>query len=73
VTRLPVVLRTKKEGWLVIDPELTTVRRIALTWEDQLHQRVGPDFITKGMNSGAFKRLDPSSGELTTIWPPATR
>ncbi|NOT28926.1 MAG: hypothetical protein HOP15_00600 [Planctomycetes bacterium] len=68
----PILLRTKHGEWLVIDPELTEVRRLAVPETMQMRRRVGADaFIVKDWNSGALSRLNLASGALTRLWPPA--
>lgn len=67
----PILLRTKHGKWLVIDAELTEVRRLEAPETMQLRRGVGADtFIVKDWNTGALFRLELSSGALTRLWPP---
>jgi len=68
----PIVLCTMGEEWLVVDPDLTQVRRLTRPRTLEFRRRVGADAaVVKNWNNGGLSRLDLATGALTRLWPPA--
>jgi hypothetical protein len=66
-----IVLLTHRDGWLVLDAEATSVRRLPINGGVRIKRRLGPDTaIVENRNDGSrLARLDLVSGSMTRLWP----